>query len=159
MQPRFCYDRLVITETKMHFFCVPTGPEWRGSVWTPPLWLPGMWPLWSPGTWPLWLHETWPLWLPGTWPLWSCVSGGDWGSSCSTAPGVLCVGVDTAPGPPVAPGRGPCGPPGCVATPTHGGQKISGFLVRPRTKRPMPYVYRTRVYQHLGTPSRVTAAQ
>ena len=130
MHPRFCYDRLVITETGMHRSVFLLGPEWRGCVDTAPCGSPG----------------TWALWLPGTWPLWSlCVWG--LGVSCSTAPlGSLCVGVDTAP---VTPGvwahvvpvcRGTGGlavPPSCVprGTPrppdTRGPKKIGGFFSAP----------------------------
>ena len=104
---------------------------------------------------------TWPLWLPGdVAPVVPACRG--LGVSCSTAPWVLCVGVDTAP---VTPGvwahvvpvcRGLGGlavPPSCVprGTPrppdTRGPGKLAAFLARPRTKRSLPYVSRPGAHQ------------
>ena len=79
MQPRFCYDRLVITETGMHLSVFLLGLS-GGCVDTTPLWLH-----WDVG----------PVAPQGRGPCGSVCRGT--GVSYSTAPWVLCVGVDTAP--------------------------------------------------------------
>ena len=139
MQPRFCSRSLIINRNgDANFLCSYWGLSGGG--------LCGHRPCGSPGTWPLWSLCVWGL-----------------GVSCSTARPGSCVSVWTPPrgfpsgcGPMWSLCVGDWGlavlPPVCARGPrdpqTHGDpKKIAAFLARPRTKRSLPYVSRTRVHQ------------